>query len=47
MKISSKELEASKVRVIVDKNPVATSFEKWKGSVDYLFSQLSFIRKSN
>ena len=29
MKISSKELEASKVRVIVDKNPVATSFEKW------------------
>jgi photosystem I P700 chlorophyll a apoprotein A1 len=29
MKISSKELEASKVRVVVDKNPVATSFEKW------------------
>ena len=25
----------------------ATSFEKWKGSVDYLFSQLSFVRKSN
>jgi len=29
MKVSSKELEAKKVRVIVDKNPVATSFEKW------------------
>jgi photosystem I P700 chlorophyll a apoprotein A1 len=29
MKISSKELEAKKVKVIVDKNPVATSFEKW------------------
>ena len=29
MKISSKELEAKKVRVVVDKNPVATSFEKW------------------
>ena len=25
----------------------STSFEKWKGSVDYLFSQLSFVRKSN
>jgi len=29
MKVSSKELEAKKVKVIVDKNPVATSFEKW------------------
>ena len=29
MKISSKELEAKKVKVVVDKNPVATSFEKW------------------
>jgi photosystem I P700 chlorophyll a apoprotein A1 len=29
MKVGSKELEASKVRVIVDKDPVATSFEKW------------------
>jgi photosystem I P700 chlorophyll a apoprotein A1 len=29
MKVSSKELEARKVKVIVDKNPVATSFEKW------------------
>ena len=47
MKISSKELEASKVRVIVDKNPVATSFEKWEGSVDYLISQLGFVRNSN
>jgi hypothetical protein len=27
MKISSKELEAKKVKVVVDKNPVATSFE--------------------
>jgi photosystem I P700 chlorophyll a apoprotein A1 len=29
MKVSSKELEARKVRVVVDKDPVATSFEKW------------------
>jgi photosystem I P700 chlorophyll a apoprotein A1 len=29
MKVSSKELEAKKVKVVVDKNPVATSFEKW------------------
>jgi photosystem I P700 chlorophyll a apoprotein A1 len=29
MKVSSKELEARKVKVVVDKNPVATSFEKW------------------
>jgi hypothetical protein len=29
MKVSSKELEAKKVKVIVDKNPVETSFEKW------------------
>jgi photosystem I P700 chlorophyll a apoprotein A1 len=29
MKISSKELEATKVKVVVDTNPVATSFEKW------------------
>ena len=29
MKVSSKELEAKKVKVIVDKNPVATSIEKW------------------
>ena len=29
MKVSSKELEAKKVRVVVDKDPVATSFEKW------------------
>ena len=29
MKISSKELKANKVKVVVDKNPVATSFEKW------------------
>jgi photosystem I P700 chlorophyll a apoprotein A1 len=29
MKVGSKELEASKVRVIVDKDPVATSFNTW------------------
>jgi photosystem I P700 chlorophyll a apoprotein A1 len=29
MKVGSKELEARKVQVIVDKDPVATSFEKW------------------
>ena len=29
MKVSSKELEARKVRVVVDKDPVATSFENW------------------
>ena len=29
MKVSSKELAVKKVKVIVDKNPVATSFEKW------------------
>ena len=29
MKVSSKQLAAKKVRVIVDKDPVATSFEKW------------------
>jgi len=29
MKVSSKELEARKERVVVDKDPVATSFEKW------------------
>jgi photosystem I P700 chlorophyll a apoprotein A1 len=29
MKVGSKELETNKVRVIVDKDPVATSFEKW------------------
>ena len=29
MTTSSKEQEASKVKVSVDKNPVATSFEKW------------------
>jgi hypothetical protein len=27
MKVSSKELEAKKVKVIVDKNPVATSLK--------------------
>ena len=29
MKIGSKGLEAKKVKVIVDKDSVATSFEKW------------------
>ena len=29
MKVGSKELEARKVEVIMDKDPVATSFEKW------------------
>ncbi len=29
MKLSSKELEARKVKVVIDKDPVATSFEKW------------------
>jgi photosystem I P700 chlorophyll a apoprotein A1 len=29
MKVSSKELEARKVKVVIDKDPVATSFEKW------------------
>ena len=29
MKISSKELEVKKVRVIVGNDPVSTSFEKW------------------
>ena len=29
MTISSKEQEAKKVSVIVDRDPVSTSFEKW------------------
>jgi photosystem I P700 chlorophyll a apoprotein A1 len=29
MKVSSKELETEKIKVVVDKNPVATSFKQW------------------
>ena len=29
MKVSTKELNTEKIKIVVDKNPVATSFKQW------------------